>query len=524
MSKQGRIRASINQELPEGWRYATLKELVAKDGVFSDGDWVESKDQDPDGEVRLIQLADIGDGKYKDKSDRHLTLDKAHELNCTFLRDGDVLVARMPDPLGRACIFPGDRKTACTVVDVCIVRTGSSPMNHRWLTHAVNAPQFRNTVASLESGTTRKRISRKNLARIEFPVPPLAQQERIAAKIEELFSDLEAGVADLKKTQKQLQRYRQSVLQATVEGRLTKDWREEHEAEPADSLLERILEERQAQWEKDYRAKYEAKGKKPPSGWKSRYKPPEGPDTSDLAKLMDLPEGWTWGSGNQVFRYVTSGSRGWSKYYSDNGQLFLRVGDISEPNISEPNIEIDFSDVQRVDLPDDERGHRSLLEPDDLLMSITADVGKVGLVPEGIEEAYINQHVALTRPSMADTAKYLAYFVVSRSGGQKQVRNMQRGATKAGLTLTDIKNLKIALPPEQELDRIVNRVERLLSVADEAAQTVKRELKRAERLRQSILKQAFSGKLVEQSEASEFAQAPAPITASAEGEQIEMPF
>jgi type I restriction enzyme S subunit len=196
---------------------------------------------------------------------------------------------------------------------------------------------------------------------------------------------------------------------------------------------------------------------------------------------------------------VTSGSRGWSKYYDEKGQLFVRVGDISNPNI-----EIDFSDVQRVNLPEEERGHRSLLKPHDLLISITADIGKVGIVPEGVEEAYINQHVALTRPSDPTTTKFIAYYLISPGGGARQFRKLQRGATKAGLTLSNIKEIPIALPPVQELHQIVAEVERLLSVADDASTTVEREQTRADRLRQSILKQAFSGQLVPQEDESNF--------------------
>src|SRR4051812_29891436 len=92
---------------PIGWVQAHIGDLISRDGLFTDGDWVESKDQDPEGDVRLIQLADVGDGVYLNKSSRFLTSEKARELRCTFLNAGDLLVARMPDPLGRACIFPG---------------------------------------------------------------------------------------------------------------------------------------------------------------------------------------------------------------------------------------------------------------------------------------------------------------------------------------------------------------------------------------------------------------------------------
>jgi type I restriction enzyme S subunit len=173
-------------QLPDGWTVATIPNLICLNGVLSDGDWIESKDQDPKGIVRLIQLADIGDGKYLNKSARFLTLEKARELNCTFLNEGDLLIARMPDPLGRVCIFPGDEKKSVTVVDVCIVRSGSQGIDHRWLMSVINSPKLRQEIMHMSSGTTRKRISKRNLSEMLIPVPPLNEQRRIVAKIEAL--------------------------------------------------------------------------------------------------------------------------------------------------------------------------------------------------------------------------------------------------------------------------------------------------------------------------------------------------
>jgi type I restriction enzyme S subunit len=207
-------------ELPKDWAWATIPDLSGKAGVFIDGDWVESKDQDPDGDVRLIQLADVGDGFYRDKSDRFMTKAKAEELNCTFLKPGDVLIARMPDPLGRACIFPGDAKPSVTVVDVAIVRSGKDEFDHRWLACFVNAHPFRAAISGLQAGSTRKRISRGNLATIPLPVPPLPEQRRIVAEIEKQFTRLEAGVTALRRVQANLKRYREAVLIAACEGRL----------------------------------------------------------------------------------------------------------------------------------------------------------------------------------------------------------------------------------------------------------------------------------------------------------------
>jgi type I restriction enzyme S subunit len=148
--------------------------------VFADGDWIESKDQDPDGEVRLIQLADIGDGVFIDKSRRFINKITAERLKCTYLQKGDVLIARMPDPLGRACIFPLDgHNKYVTAVDVCIIRVGVNITN-KYLTYAINSQNIRNTIASQKTGTTRERITRKKLGQLEIPLPPLPVQKKIA--------------------------------------------------------------------------------------------------------------------------------------------------------------------------------------------------------------------------------------------------------------------------------------------------------------------------------------------------------
>lgn len=178
-------------DLPPGWSVAPLAELIDLNGIFVDGDWVESKDQDPDGEVRLVQLADVGEGYFRDRSNRRLTQEKAVALRCTELRSGDILIARMPDPLGRACIYPGGSAPAVTVVDVCIVRVCA--IEPRWLMWALNSPQVRGEIAGYQSGTTRKRISRGNLAKVAIRVPPLAEQRRIVAVLDGLISRLSAG-------------------------------------------------------------------------------------------------------------------------------------------------------------------------------------------------------------------------------------------------------------------------------------------------------------------------------------------
>ena len=176
------------------WTTLTL-EQVAEGGLFSDGDWVESKDQDPTGSVRLTQLADVGVGEFRDRSNRWLREDQAERLHCTFLQPDDVLIARMPDPIGRACLVPQNAGRAVTAVDVAILRIGRPDILPKFVMWAINTPDFNGRVQALQSGTTRKRISRKNLAKLTVDIPPLEEQQRIVAILDDHLSRLDAAEA-----------------------------------------------------------------------------------------------------------------------------------------------------------------------------------------------------------------------------------------------------------------------------------------------------------------------------------------
>lgn len=188
-----------------------FSEIAGQTGVFVDGDWIEKKDQDDNGSVRLIQLADVGAGKFLDKSKKHLTSSKAKELNCTYLHRGDILIARLGEPLCKACIFPYDG-LYITAVDIAILRIGIKKVNPNYLVYLINSPWFKEQIKPYESGTTRKRISRKNLDRINIEIPSLEVQNQIVSRIEESLSQLDSAVETLNKTKQQLEIYRQAVL------------------------------------------------------------------------------------------------------------------------------------------------------------------------------------------------------------------------------------------------------------------------------------------------------------------------
>jgi type I restriction enzyme S subunit len=201
---------------PKGWPVRLLGEVLQSAKVFTDGDWVESKDQDPNGSVRLIQLADVGDGSYIDKSRRFLTKDTALRLRCTFLEVGDVLVARMPDPLGRACLFPGDQRESVTVVDVCVIRPGHGGPSPMWLAACINSDSVRSQIAKMATGTTRSRISRGNLSKIKLICPPLNDQLAFAKAVERIAATRRSCVRSLSSTEHLFESIQQRSFSGTV--------------------------------------------------------------------------------------------------------------------------------------------------------------------------------------------------------------------------------------------------------------------------------------------------------------------
>ncbi len=186
---------------------------------------------------------------------------------------------------------------------------------------------------------------------------------------------------------------------------------------------------------------------------------------------------------------VTSGSRGWAKYYAPQGAKFIRIG-----NLTRDSIDIDFSDTQYVNLPDKAEGLRSKLQPNDVLVSITADLGSIGLVPNNIGEAYINQHIAVVRFKNVSQGKFMAWYLRS-DWGQKDLLKNKRGAGKLGLGLDDIRDSRVPVVSDEEAEAVLDIIESRLSVCDSIERTVDASLQQAEAMRQSILKKAFEGKL-----------------------------
>ena len=343
-----------------------------------------------------------------------------------------------------------------------------------------------------KDGTTVQSIDFAKLKRFSISLAPSHEQSRIVSKIEELFTELDKGEEALRRVQKLIERYRQSVLKAAITGELTREWREknQHNLETGKELLARILKARREAWEKTELDKMQAKGKKSRDDkWKKNYKEPKGPDTS---VLPELPEGWVWARLEQLTTLITSGSRGWAKHYSDNGSIFIRAQDINTDKLILDNI-------AHVRLPQHAEGIRTEVHKHDILITITgANITKTAIVNNELNDAYVSQHVGLVRLALDSIAPYLYFYIVCPSHGRKLLEGYAYGAGKPGLSLINLRDLPIVLPPMREQSKVVDKVEQILTTIKTGFDYTQEIFSATILTRQSILKAAFSGKLVPQ--------------------------
>lgn len=357
-------------------------------------------------------------------------------------------------------------------------------------------------LSKLDKSTAIPGLNRNDVYNIEIDLPPTNEQHRIVAKIEELFTRLDAGVEALKQAQAQLKRYRQSVLKAAVEGRLTAKWREGHlpaslssaqtgkdELEPANKLLERIIKERREKWEAEQLAKYEAQGKTQSKNWRDKY---EEPTLPDMTEFLELPEGWKWASIDQISYEIRYGSS--SKTNMDtNGIPVLRMGNIVDGNLIFDKLK--YLPENHNEFPD------LLLDSGDLLFNRTNSVELVGKT--AVYNGYPSpcsyaSYLIRVRFSRGVEPNFISYFINSVYGRAwiRSVVSQQVG--QANVNGTKLKNLAVPLPPFDEQKNIVSELERLFSIIYESESRIHREINRVQSLRQSILKRAFEGKLVPQ--------------------------
>jgi type I restriction enzyme S subunit len=381
----------------------------------------------------------------------------------------DVLVVKDGATTGKTS-FVSDSfpfKEAAVNEHVFILRTNDRVALPKYLFFWMLSPFGQNSVKDNFQGTAQGGINILFVKNSIIPIPPLSEQHRIVAKIEELFTKLDAGVEALKKAKEQIKRYRQAVLKYAFEGKLTEEWRKSFEL----LMLNDELKETQNPQLNIQNSTFKTE------------------NSTFNTQNSKLPKGWVWVRLGEISDDIQYGYT--AKAINEPlGPKMLRITDIQENNVDWNNVP--YCVIE----PDKEKKY--LLNEGDLVFARTgATVGKSflikGKIPKSIFASYLIR-IVLSK----NVLKEYVYNFFQSYEYWKQIISNQLGIGQPNVNSQILSKIILPLPPLAEQQQIVEEIERRFSVADEVEKAIDNSLKQAERLRQSILKKAFEGKLVPQ--------------------------
>ena len=442
------IADEVPFDIPESWEWVILKQIA----VTALGKTLDKSKNI--GEYRPylcsinvywtgIDLSTVKQARFEDS-----------ELSKYQLNKGDLLICEGGD-VGRSAVWDRDEEMYYQNALHRVRFYGN--IEPRFFQLLMESYKGAKILDNYSKGMTIKHLVQNSLNSIYFPLPPLAEQRRIVEKIKQLtpylkkYGSVETTLSnwnlafpdDLKK----------SILQYAVQGKLVP---QDPADEPASVLLERIRAEKEQLIKagKIKRDKHESFIFRRDNSY---YEQVDGIERCIDDELpFEIPESWGWCRLKSLTENITSGSRDWAKYYSTTGAAFLRMG-----NLSRNSFDLRLEHIQRVSIPSKAEGTRTSLQRGDLLFSITGDVGMLGLIPDGFEKAYINQHTAMIRflPEMRN--KYIPYLLLT-DYAQKFYNANQHGI-KNSFRLDSIGELLVSIPSEKELFRILQRISLVLS-------------------------------------------------------------
>lgn len=391
-----------------------------------------------------------------------------------YFQAGDVLYGRLRPYLNKVTSPEFDGLCSSEF----IVFKKRDEINNKYLMYFLSSWSFVNFASHLNTGD-RPRVDFEQLKPFPLPLPPLAEQHRIVEAIEAEFTRLDAGVAALKRLRANLKRYKAAVLKAATEGSLVP---QDPNDEPAADLLQRILHERRQRWETEQRAK----GRDPR---KLKYDEPKAPDTDDLP---ELPEGWVWATVEQVGEVQLGRQRSPDNVSKDYPIKYIRAANITERGL-------DLSDVLEMEFTPREQQVYRLVQGDIVLSEASGSpdqVGKPAVWNNELENVCFQNTVIRLRPYEVDSHYLLTIF-------KHLYFNHTFARTAAGVGINHLSagkfsRIPIPMAPKLEQIRIVDDVETRMTLIGVIEQQIGISLKRAERLRQAILRDAFAGRLVPQ--------------------------
>lgn len=356
-------------------------------------------------------------------------------------------------------------------------------VNNKFVLHQLNILDYREYV----SGTTRLKLTSASMKQLPLVLAPYNEQIRIADKIDELFSELNNGIAELETAQKKLELYRQSLLKSAVEGELSKEWRETQTevSETGEQLLARILKERRERWEQEKLKEFAEKGKSPPKDWQKKYPEPVQADTANLPKL---PEGWVWATLSQVGWL----DRGKSQYRPRNAPHlyggdypFIQTSDIRYADTFLENYEKTYSEAGLA---------QSRLWPiGTMCITIAANIGHTAIM--SFEGCFPDSLVGFLTTSNDVSVRYIEFFMRTI---QQKLEDEAPATAQKNINLDILSKVVLPLPPFKEQVYLVEVLDNQLEKLQLQHDTIKNSIESITKQKLNILKQAFNGKLVTQ--------------------------
>lgn len=445
------------EKLPKGWVKTTLGEIV-----------------EPSRERALPidapTLPYVGLEHIEPQSMRLLGHGNAFDIRSSSVRfsKGDVLYGKMRPYLNKIWVAEFDGLCSAELL-VFPKRDG---LNSQFLAFRLNAEDFV-TFANGQVSGERPRVDFEKLSRFLVLLPPLAEQERIAAKLNAAFSAVQRAETAGRRAQERLKRYRTAVLDAAVSGELSRDWREVERTdkkattETGEALLHRLLAARRARWEETELQRLRSVGRTGDDEWKTRYAEPAKPKNEHLS---ELPKGWVWASLDQLLLHITDGDHQ-PPPQSKSGVPFLVIGNIS-------NGRLDFTNTRFVS-----KAYAKTVDEfrkparGDILYSLVGSFGIAVRVDTDVEFC-IQRHLAVLRPHELSPTNYI-HLALNSSSIFLQAAALATGTAQKTVPLAGLRRIAVPLPPLDEQGEVVREVDRRLAAADRLADKLERQLRRA---------------------------------------------
>jgi type I restriction enzyme S subunit len=498
----------VSESLPNGWVFAEINEVVAdqSDGKRIHQGWSPQCEKVPCDSAKqwgVLKTTAIQAGEFQWQHHKRLPahLEARADIEVSV---GDILLTCAGPRVrcGVACLVRSTRSKLMLSGKIYRFRAVPNATDESYLEAFLQTQEAQLQIDAMKTGGSDSglNLTHERFKKLRVRLAPFPEQIRIVAKLEELLSDLDAGVAELKAAQKKLAQYRQSLLKAAVEGVLTADWRARHTpTETGAQLLARILTERRSRWEAMQLAKFKEQGKPPPKDWQKKY--PEPVPLGDNARAT-LSAGWTWASVDQLTPDDLANGR--SVPSAASGAKVLRLTAVR-------NGRIDLSANKRGAWTEEEAKPFAVVEGDLLIVRGNGSlplVGRAALVPEVHEQvAYPD---TLIRLRVVESVVRPAWLGLMWDSETTRSHLEGRARTSAGIykiSQPDIVSVAIPVPPLAEQDEILEVFSACGQSLVEVESMIDKGLKQSTAQRQNILRAAFAGQLVPQDPSDEPASA-----------------